>query len=71
MDVLREEILDGSHPIAKINKKETLRCINEASKMFRDTLRDPSEVDGESDAGSEHSDVTEVSPKKKKKSSRS
>ena len=35
--------------------------------MFRDTLRDPSEVDGESDAGSEHSDATEVSPKKKKK----
>ena len=56
MDIIRKEILNGTHPIAEINKKETLRCINEASNMFRDTLRDLDE----GDACSEASDVAEI-----------
>ena len=40
MEKICKEIHKGDHPIASINQKETLRCINEANIMFRDTLRD-------------------------------
>ena len=45
MDKTRKRILKGISDIAEINKKETLRCINEASMMYRDTLRDTDEGD--------------------------
>ena len=63
MDAIRSEIFNGTHPIAEINQKETLRCINQASMMFRDTLRDLDE----GDACSEASDVPENSPKEERK----
>ena len=66
MDDIRSEILNGTHPITEINNKETLRCINEASMMFRDTLRDLDE----GDACSEASDVPENSPKQERKAKR-
>ena len=37
--------------MSKLLKKETLRCINVASDMYRDTLRDINGSDGDSDAG--------------------
>ena len=63
IDEIQNDILNGTSEIAEINKKETLRCINEANMMFRDTLRDPDE----GDACSEASNDAETSPKTKKK----
>ncbi len=45
METICKEIHKGKHPFAAINQKETLRCINEASMMYRDTLRDSDEGD--------------------------
>ena len=57
---LCKHIFKGNHHIADVNKRETLRCINKANIMFRDTLRDTDEGEACSEASS--------APKKDRKS---
>ena len=63
MNAIRKEIFNGTHPIAEINQKETLRCINVASMNYRDTLRDLDE----GDCCSEASDAPEDPPRRGEK----
>ena len=50
MQNICNEIHAGTHPFHAINQKETLRCINEANIMFRDTMRDLDEGEACSEA---------------------
>ena len=64
MQNICNEIHAGTHPFCAINQKETLRCINEANIMFRDTLRDIDE--GECCSEASESPKKHRKPKKKK-----
>ena len=69
MEKLCKEILNGTHFIAQINQKETLRCINVASMNYRDTLRDLDEGDCCSDTSDAPNDPPKIAKRKAKQRS--